>query len=253
MKHRSISLRSGLGIAVAIALCAVLSACIGAVRLPARGRGPTGEQLPKNELDLGFLESPRLQRDDVVNKFALVDTGYHDPHLFWGRWVESKWGYWWVITTGQAAAGDAKRVWHVKNLLVTFDENGAVQSKRLIDDEKILWRQLHEAIAHEPAVDLTEPEVVALRCSCSSMTLASGGLEFLVTKGRFTVAADKIVRFSHEGSPDKRTNAGITCHTLHFSEKTPVGRKVMFCDTNVHLVGVFQYLNQTAPKTMLWE
>jgi hypothetical protein len=85
------------------------------------------------------------------------------------------------------------------------------------------------------------------------MTLAPGRLEFLAKKRHVVIAADKIVRFSHEGSPDKRANAGMTCHTLHFSEKTPVRHKVTFCDTDVHLIGVFRYLDHTAPKTMLWE
>lgn len=252
MTREDSQLRSCLTTAVTFVVCALLTGCVGAMRLPARGRGPTGEQLQKNQLDLGLLETPNLHRDDVASKFAVVDTGYQDPHLFWGRWVESKWGYWWVITLGQGGAGDAKRVWHIKNLLVTFDENGAIQSKQLIDNETVFWRRLHEEIAHEPPVDLSEPEVVTLRCNCT-MTLAPGHLEFLAKKRRVVIAAEKIVRFSHEGSPDKRANAGMTCHTLHFSEKTPVGHKVTFCDTDVHLIGVFRYLNQTAPKTMLWE
>jgi hypothetical protein len=44
-----------------------------------------------------------------------------------------------------------------------------------------------------------------------------------------------------------------TCHTLHFSEKTPVGKKVTFCDSNQHLFGVFQYLDRNTSKTMQWE
>jgi hypothetical protein len=59
--------------------------------------------------------------------------------------------------------------------------------------------------------------------------------------------------FQPRRSPDKRANAEITCHSLHFPEKTPVGDKVTFCDTDAHLMGVFQYLNVRAPKTMQWE
>jgi hypothetical protein len=69
-------LRAGVAAAVALVLCAILTACVGAVRLPARDRGPNGVQLQKNEIDLGFLDTPNLHRDEVVQKFARVDTGY---------------------------------------------------------------------------------------------------------------------------------------------------------------------------------
>jgi len=40
---------------------------------------------------MSFLESPALQQNEIANKLAAIDTGYHDPHLFWGRWADSKW------------------------------------------------------------------------------------------------------------------------------------------------------------------
>jgi hypothetical protein len=227
---------------------------VGATRLPARTRGPGGEQLEKHELDLSFLESPAVQREEIAGKLTRIDTGCHDPRLFWGRWTESKWGYWWVVGANTGTAGDAKRIWHVKNLLVTFDEKGALLSKQLIDDDRLLWRQLHDDIAREPAPDFPNPEVVSLTGRFHSMTLTPSGLEFVHAKAaQVLITPEKLVRFSHAGSPDKRWNVDLTCHKLYFSEKTPIGDHVDFCSSAAQVVTIFQYLNRTAPKAMQWE
>jgi len=253
MSHRDFSLEHSAVLIFTLTICALLTGCLGATRLPVRDRGPAGEQLQKNDLDLSFLESTNLHRDEVVTKLTRVDTGCSDPNLFWGRWAESKWGYWWVVAAQTGAFGDAKRVWHVKNLLITFDENGAIQSKDLIVDDRVLWRKLHDHVSQEPAIEIAESEAVAVQGKARSMTLTSSGLEIVGKKGPFVVSPSKVARFSHLGSLDKRTNAGITCHTLHLSEKTPVGNKVTFCDSNERVLGVFRYLNREAPKDMQWE
>jgi hypothetical protein len=119
---------------------------------------------------MGFLESAAVQQKDVADKLASIDTGYRDPHLFWGRWADSKWGYWWLAMAvvpgagggSPAAAGNAKRIWHVKNLLVTFDDNGVMQKREVIDDDRILWRRLHEHVAMMPALDLSQPEFLSV-------------------------------------------------------------------------------------------
>ncbi len=108
---------------------AILSGCAGATRLPLRAKGPAGESLDRKKLDLEFLGAPDTRRDQVVERLGSIDTAYQNPRLFWGRWSDSKWGYWWFVAGGNSAAGDAKRVWHVHNLLVSFDENGTVRKK----------------------------------------------------------------------------------------------------------------------------
>ena len=104
---------------------ALFSGCAGATRLPARTRGPAGDDLQVKQLDLAFLDASGTQRQEVLSRLSSVDTSYANPRLFWGRWSDSKWGYWWFMAGGTSAAGDAKRIWHVHNLLVSFDENGA--------------------------------------------------------------------------------------------------------------------------------
>ena len=212
-----------------------------------------GDQLQKDELDLRFLDAPGVRRDEVLSKLARIDTGCQNPRLFWGRWAESKWGYWWFVAAQGGGGGDAKRTWHVKNLLVTFDQTGAVHRKALIGDENLLWRQLHNEISGGPALDLSKTEVVALKGKAHSMTFSASSLEVLSKNGRIVIPPERIVRFSHEGSHDKRGNAGMTCHSLHFREEPALGNKISFCTDAPHLLSVFEYLQQTAPPGMKWE
>ena len=139
------------------ALAFLFSGCAGATRLPKRARGPAGENLENKQLDLTFLDAPGTQRQEVVNRLSSVDTTYANPRLFWGRWSESKWGYWWFVASTNDARGDAKRVWHTHNLLVAFDENGTVRQKEVIDNDRSLWPELHAQLAAAPALDLAEP------------------------------------------------------------------------------------------------
>ena len=258
MTVSGVSMRRRLSLTLTLALCAFLISCVGGTRLPARERGPWGAPIKKADLDLGFLESPTVGRGEVIAKLSRIDSGWQDPNLFWGRWAESKWGVWWFVASQGGGAGDAKRIWHAKNLLITFNDNGVIQRKQLIVNDRDLWRQLHNAIVHAPPLDSSEPEVITLEGNARSMTLTPLGLEIVVKKRRFLIAPDKIVRFSHVGSRNTYPMAygatpNTTCHTLHFSEKTPVGKKVTFCDSNQHLFGVFQYLDRNTSKTMQWE
>ena|SRR5437016_14058521 len=77
--------------------------------------------------------------------------------MFWGRWSESKWGHWVILAAPGGAAGDAGRNWHMHNLLLSFDENGVMQSKDFIDGEKNLERELHTRLAKAPPLDLSQP------------------------------------------------------------------------------------------------
>jgi hypothetical protein len=227
--------------------------------MPDRVRGPAGSQIEKGELDMTFLESSSVHREDVTSKLAPIDTGYRDPHLFWGRWVDSKWGYWWVVVAAgpgspAVGAGDAKRIWHVKNLLVTFDDNGVMQKREVIDDEHIFWRALHTHVSLMPPLDLSQPEYLVLESPTpQSILLHKDYFEVTGKKGPVRISPTTVVRLTHEPAPNKRDRAGMTCHTLHFSEKTAIGRKLTICGSAPKVVTLFEYLQEMGPKTMQWE
>jgi len=236
---------------------AILSGCAGATRLPLRAKGPTGETLQSQQLDLSFLDAPGTRRQEVLGRLRSVDTSYSNPRLFWGRWSESKWGYWWFIAGGYSAAGDAKRIWHVHNLLVTFDENGTVSKRTLIDDDKSLWGELQTRLAVGPELDLSEliPLEVSSPRNLTKIILAKDSVELLRCKGKrrvLQISPQEIVRFSHS-RPDARDHLGITCHTLHLAEKTEWGKSIYLCTTPANVVAIFQYLQQAGPPTMRWD
>lgn len=249
------SYRSGVS---ALALsAAILSGCAGATRLPMRAKGPAGEALQNKKLDLGFLDAPGTQRDDVVSRLSSVDTSYSNPRLFWGRWSESKWGYWWFIAGNNDAVGDAKRIWHIHNLLVSFDENGDVRKKELFNDDKSLWVELHNRLADAPQLDLSQPMRIEVHGpgKLQMMTLGREAIQFDLRKGKtphFEVSPQAIARISHGflGTP---ANLAVTCHTLHFAEKSPLGKKILFCASPAHVATTLQYLQEYGSPQLRWD
>ena len=247
-----------LAMAVA-ALCLLgLSGCVGATRLPARTHGPTGANFEAKQLDLRFLDEGGARREEVLQRLSPIDTGYANPRLFWGRWSDSKWGYWWVVAGGYSAAGDAKRVWHVHNLLVNFDENGVVKEKVLIDDDKALWRGLHAQLSESPPLDLTQPVAIAMKgcCFITEMTLSRDFVRITQRRKKNSivqVSPQSIVRISHQGVLDKGSSAATTCHTLHLAEKSAMGKSIHFCADAPSVATIFQYLHERAPESLQWE
>lgn len=236
---------------------ALFSGCAGATRLPARTRGPSGENLQVKRLDLAFLDAPGTQRQEVLSRLSSVDTSYANPRLFWGRWSDSKWGYWWFIASNNDAAGDAKRIWHVHNLLVSFDENGAVRKRKLFDNDQSFWPELHAQLADAQPLDLTVPvslDVSGFR-NLAKMTLAGDLLELERSKGKaptLRIAPQKVVRFSH-GRLQPGMHPNITCHTLYFEEKTEWGKSVLVCANPASIATLFQYFQQYGPPRFRWE
>jgi hypothetical protein len=237
--------------------CAWLLSCAGATRMPVHARGPAGAQIQAGKLDMSFLETPVVQQKNVADKLASIDTGYRDPHLFWGRWADSKG----VAASpgagagGYAGAGNAKRIWHVKNLLVTFDDSGVMQRREVIDDDRVLWRRLHEHVAAMPPLDLSQPELLSVD-SRNSLPILLHKEYFEVTPGKrgpVRIAPTSVLQLTHDSSKDKRNNAGTTCHTLHLAEKTSAGKNIHYCGSAEKVMTLFRYLQETGAKTMQWE
>jgi hypothetical protein len=235
---------------------AILSGCAGATRLPMRAKGPAGEALQTKHLDLAFLDAPGTQRAEVVSRLSSVDTSYSNPRLFWGRWSESKWGYWWFIAGGNTAAGDARRIWRIHNLLVSFDEDGNVRKKELFNEDKSLWAELHTRLADAPPLDLSQPiQMQALNPGKVQMiTLGKDSIQFDRPKARLAIQVSPraIVRISHSrwaAPPD----SAVTCHTLHLAEKSPVGRKILFCASPAYIAATFQYFEQYGSPQLRWD
>jgi len=245
-----------------LVFCAFLCGCAGAVRMPVRASGPAGATLAKSDVDLKFLQVGTTHREEVENHLAGVDTSYANPRLFWGRWSESRWGYWWVVgmPCNNCMAGDAKRKWHVQNLLVAFDENGLIAKKKAIGDDKILWIALHSYMleAAPPPLNITEPiRLALLGTQPQAILLSPDSMEFESGPGKkkanVRISPLKLIRFSHGRTHDKRTSVEITCHALEFSEKTVYGQKIKFCASADQIGVLFEYLQQVGPAGMNWQ
>lgn len=243
---------SGLAFSVAI-----FSGCAGATRLPMRARGPAGDALQQNKLDLAFLDAPGTKRADVVSRLSSVDTAYSNPRLFWGRWSESKWGYWWFVVSNNDAAGNAKRIWHIHNLLISFDESGTMQKKELFNDDKSLWIELHNRLVGAPPLDLSQPVPIEVLGpgKLQTMTLGKESIQFDLPKGKamhFQISPQAINRISH-GLPGASVNPAVTCHTLHLGEKSVLGKKILFCASPANVAATFQYLQQYGSPQLRWD
>lgn len=244
---------------VLVAALLAFTACVGATRMPTLQHGSSGQQIDSKAFDPSFVQPGTTTRDEVLAKLSSVNTGYNDPHFFWGRWATSKWGYWWVVIApspsggGGAAGGDANRIWHVHNMLITFDDHGIAQSTQLLDDDPPLWRELNKHAATLAPMDSTE--IVSLYGD-RHITLTRSWIEAVRPKGKIQsvrVSPDKVLRISHSGARDKRNSPGTTCHTLYLSEKTAFGKKLDFCTEGPNLLAALHYLHQYAPANMKWE
>ena len=249
---------------VTIGLClAILSGCAGATRLPTRTKGPEGQAVQKKELNLSFLEANAARHDEVVNRLSSIDTGYSNRRLFWGRWSDSKWGYGWFAfgcSTAKCSNGtsDSQRVWRVHNLLVTFDENGMMQKKELISDDKVFWRELHATLAAGQPTGIPRTATVSARgpMCLTQMTLTKDLMRVNIgCKQTLMVPISplNIERFGHNVRFEDKSHAGSTCHSLYLSEKTAVGKKISFCGGGPEVVTMFEYLLQASRSNMLWE
>ncbi len=246
---------------ITLSFCAFLCSCVGAIRMPVRATGPTGALQPR-AIDLNFVQTGSTQREEVAHQLAAVDTSYSNPRLFWARWSESRWGYWWAVgmPCNSCMAADAHRKWHFKNFLVTFDENGLAITRDTITDDKLLWRTLHSRLlqAKPPPLDFSQPVCISLTAADPiAILLSKDQMEFerLDQAGpNVVVPPGKVIRFSHTGTIfDKKTGPGPTCHALEFSEKTIFGNKIKFCATADQVGILFQYLQEVGSPTMKWE
>lgn len=255
-----------LGIAVETFCALVLSGCVGATRLPSRAHDPTGATIQEKDIDLAFLQAGTTRREEVVNKLSQIGTGYSNSRLFWGRWSESEWGHWAFIPLPGGIAGGAERTWHVHNLLISFDENGVMQTKELIDDQKVLERELRAQLAKAPplvlpqSVPTTVTPYVGSGCgypgSLTDMTLTEEGMQIKCDDAKSPVVEIsplKVARISHERFWDDKSRSGSICHSLHLTEKTHIGKRIVFCTSADNLATLFKYFQQAGPPNMRWE
>jgi hypothetical protein len=212
-------------------------------------------------MDLSFLQAGSTSREDVITKLHAIDTSYSNPKLFWGRWSQSKWGYWWFVAgpcSSNCAGGDAKRIWHVHNLLVTFDEKGVMQTQKMIDDDRTLWRTLNSELGKMPPLELSEPLKLSLGSADPSTVILTKDaihVERRKASKSFDVSPQKVTRIDHgKFGPQGHTSSAVTsCHKLYLAEKTKSGKSFSFCGMPTDVAILFQYLHEYGSANMSWK
>ena len=242
---------------ILVGIATLVSGCAGVTRLPARAKGPAGENLQEKKPDIAALDAPGARREDVVKSFASIDTGYQNPRVFWARWSDSKWGYWWIVAGNNSAAGDAGRFWHAHNLLVSFAEDGTIRAKQIYDDSPSFWVALHAEVATSPALDFSEPIHLSVYGSRAlhSITLTKTNVLFegsKKTNPTLQLSPRDIVRFSHNRST-KGLFPGATCHNLEFAARTSWGKRLLVCASPPEVATLFRYMQQEGAPALRWD
>jgi hypothetical protein len=220
------------------------------MRVPTHTQGPSGKHA---NADLSFLRIGSTTREDVVQHLGWADSQLKNDRLFLARWRDSKWVVAWAVGGGYSGTGGAPRLWHTHNLAVEFDDKDVVSVYHEFSDDA-LAKELLASLERvkSPALDLSSPVVISIRHRRGQhyepATLSLGKDSVEVTRhdmpsSHFKIAPQKITGLTFvnglkEESPDPQS----TNYTLHFSEKTKVGKNLTLRVDIPTLVILVQYL-----------
>jgi len=260
--HASLITNSILRLVLVTGLAALpLLSCAGCLIVPVRvntvTRGAVADKHQKVTLD--FIQKGVTTRNEVVEKLRWMDANVNDPHLFIGRWSDSRWGVVWMAASYYSADGGFNRKWNNHNLLVEFDDAGIAQESRVLSDKE-LAAELSAWAAQNLYVplDLSSPiEVLvdrnggARRAPTDQLLLGSDSFERreLEGKGRrnFRIPSTQIASLSLSRAIENSENPHPEdiCLTFHFTAKTRAGQKFTVRTTMPAAVLVFEYFAQT--------
>lgn len=229
----------------ALLYCLFLTGCIVApIPMTKRVEVP-GEASGRTAPNLNLLRRGQSTRKDVSEKFSVIDTGYTGNDLFFGRWVSSGSGWVWMIAGDNTGEGGYWRNWKVHNLVVTFDENGALKDFNEVDDKRVL-KTLARVSATQPLIEKDAlPAEMQVQCRRVrvSMALEPDSIVFDHSdqpKIRLRMAPAQIasLRLLRPHHPDAATLE----MRMDFRSRTTFGRKIQFAISPANAVRLTQYL-----------
>lgn len=124
MRHKTI---------VALSMVAAFSwaGCIVApVRLNTRMAGTNGK-LPKGQFN--FVK-PGVDRQQMLERLQPISTGVESDRFFYGRYTRSGWAIIAAVAGGYDFAAGGSRLWHGRNLIVDYDDEGRVTASHNYSD-----------------------------------------------------------------------------------------------------------------------
>ena len=216
--------------------------CAGCIVVPVRVptktisvSGATGKKL-----DLDFIKVGSTSHEEVLQKLGWVDAGIKNDKLFVGRWADSAWGVAWVAGGGYSGTAGWNRSWTTHDLILDFNDQGITEGMSFVSDKDI-GRMLDRQLSKHPSgpLDPATPIILSVEYVRSGthvpgiLTLGRDDLKFLQKGG-----VDSKVAFDFKTLPANlshlttgNTVASHSSHpeyvvvTVHFKQKTPVGRK----------------------------
>jgi hypothetical protein len=109
-------------------ICIFLTGCI-PIKVATQAKPVTGAIL-QSEPDTSVIRVGVTTRAEINQQFATFDTGWKGERLFLGRWLRSG--------VGVAPEPHKDRWWHGYNLVVKFDEKGAVTRYQVLSDREFV-------------------------------------------------------------------------------------------------------------------
>ena len=236
-------------------MCAFLGllwlGCLAApMRVPTHTQGPSGKHA---NTDLSFLHVGSTTRAEVLQQLGWADSKLKNDRLFLARWRDSKWVVAWAVGGGYSGTRGAPRLWHTHNLTVEFDEKDLVTAYHVVGDDA-LAKELLASLERTktPGLDFSSPVVVSIRhrrgqhYEPATLSLGKDSVEMTkpgMPSSDFKIAAQKITGFTFvNGLKEEAPDPQSTNYTIHFSEKTKMGKNLSIRVDIPTLVILVQYL-----------
>ena len=249
-----------------IGLSSLLVGCLlqcpfpAAVRVPARLNSLRCAEI---EVDLDFIRADLTGRDEILKNLYCVDVGAPDDAVFWGRWSESSW----YKLSGDGAS--SRRLWNLRNLLIEFDEYGVVVRHRVVSDKELL-KEVAPLLGRRTLVsDFSKPVEIPVshrrqlagdlggplaHGTYAPATLVLGKDYVLFEEPapghhNFKVTPTKITRLRQAKLLDREEgDPKFSFLVLHFSRKTPAGRKITFRLHSSNVIPLLKYVISMSPN-----
>jgi hypothetical protein len=211
------------------------------------------------KVSLDFIQPGKTTREEVNQKLASTDTGVKEDRLFLGRWASTNWGVLWGFASNNGGGGGGfNRSWSRHNVIISFDEKGVVEQYQEFPDGD-LTKQLSAWVAqgHTQPLDLAVPMEIPVEHRHSAGILSSG--VFLLGNDSFEFREEgREGKHSFKISPKQIHGISLTAighgdkadphyihQTLHFAEKTAVGKNMTISVNVPQLLILVKYLAET--------
>ncbi len=223
-------------------VCVLSLLCSGCMVFPAsKSRLPTGASgVLTGKLDLKFIQPNKTSRAEVLEKLSSLDSGCGNHQFFWGRWSTPSVDLVPIFPRDPALRPPPSQGYSLQNLLVEFDDQGVVQSSRLIHDDQLIPElSALQVKIHTPALDLSEPFIFTVNFTRWNQGILSAPYESGTIalfpdsfhfadnergEDNFTAPRSTLARITHDHNATLNESPDIFVVILRFNLSSSVSR-----------------------------